>query len=1347
VISAEAQLDISQFLKGTQQLQAAAQQLNRSLEDIKPAAPRLDNQPFVKDADQARVAIRAFIGEFGGLPGISAGASASLLGVGSSATAMGAGVASAAAITVAGLTAAAKAASDLQFEVAAVKSIKLDLDTAAATASIRDLSTQVGQSSASLAKSLYDIFSSINIPQEQAVRLLEQFSKGAVAAQTDAKTFGTSLIGALNAFGKSTEDAGHFADVFFNVVRDGVVTGQQLAAGLGPLAASAKNAGVSFEELGALIAGTSKQGGDAAQNLNNLNNLLAKLVTKETAQDFAALGISLEDATGKIRSPIAILADLKVKLDAMTESARASALQNIFPDLQARAAATVILNQLDFINTQLATNRTEVGSAEKAYKTMADTSKASLDRLKESVAALAGEVGDSLTPAIAESAEGWARALAVIRNDIAETRRRLQEAGVGFTPPEAKTSGVAQTAAQALGGDVGKQTAFAPRAAEVGGAVAAAREFAKLEEQANFAVTQFGLLGDQAAVQFFAAFAKAVAEQNPKLAQDFGEIVHTGASGLAGIWATATGDTTAAEAAFIAQMTATARVLLPGMGEAFYAALQEHVIAKAKTAFDSAGDVTQSFVSKLREGLTTSAEIAGQVLQKKLSLDTILANPQASEAAIAALFKYQTQLGTVETAITALTDRGLAAHLKTLINQIALTDDVSEKERLWAEAMATSSAAIDAQTRGHNAATAAAAELVKPLDQLASAVFPRLTAAQIAHVKEVENTEGHYAAMAEAAKLAGVDLGQFGDVTQLTGKQLAEAAQSAAALAKGFDGFLTDEQKNRFSSVLGTLAGATDTATAAQAKMLEAAGKTDEALALLLQHAGASPGAIGALKQALEEGGAAAVDAREKIAALTTFARDQAGVIRLKVDVDIEAAERALGKLQQDFREANAQRAAAETKATREFSEQQSATAQAQSKLGADYATSVQALSRARTDSGVQLGRDLTTASAAANAATSSVENASRKAMRDFQMAAEDAQTNLQSAFLTAQKTYTDGITALNEQAAAAVEQSATRQADAMRQAGQAMTAAALSTLATINQQSIAREDLNLRQLQGGTPAEQNQLAIDRVRLEASQGFQNAQSALAQQQARDQLAQDQLKADKDLNKTMQDLAKQVQKLVEQQQAAQFAAKVDFANATNAANRALGIAQVGESAFFASNQRQVSLVKGQDGTIFRLEQDVTLPFGADDLQLGGLVGQQRAAEQAAERGRAAAFEDSRQRQKALDEQAQAEQQKRADELIRINQERVTDPEGKGRTKAEQAFEEAEKARRKEQRDADKQFQEQQKALQVQLDTLAALKRLEGKLDRPNVTAHVTAVQETSKDMLTKAAQVAALRLRV
>jgi TP901 family phage tail tape measure protein len=265
-------------------------------------------------------------------------------------------------------------AADLQQQVANVSSIKPEIDTSQVFAALREMQTRVPQTSEQLASSLYDTFSSINATQEEGLMLVEKFARGATAAVTDAQTFGTAVIGVMNAYGEEIEKVDHIQDVFFNTVKNGVVTGAELATNLGVATQAAKNAGVDFDELGALIAGVTKEGGSAAQNINNLANTLMKLPTGETQKALRALKVDTVDLrTGGFLPILTVLTNLKAKLEAMPPAIRAAKLQDIFPDAQARTGLQTLLSQLDFIKTALKENQTEAGAAGQAYETMAHT--------------------------------------------------------------------------------------------------------------------------------------------------------------------------------------------------------------------------------------------------------------------------------------------------------------------------------------------------------------------------------------------------------------------------------------------------------------------------------------------------------------------------------------------------------------------------------------------------------------------------------------------------------------------------------------------------------------------------------------------------------------------------------------------------------------------------------------------------------------------------------------------------------------------------------------------------------------------------------------------------------------
>lgn len=295
--------------------------------------------------------------------------------------------------------AALKTFADVEMAVASISTIKPEIDTKVLFSQLNEMSTRVPQTAVQLGEGLYNIFSSINVTHAEGLKLLENFARGATAAQTDAKTFGTAVLGVMNAYKLSVEDAAHISDVFFNTVNLGVVTGEQLATQLGEVTQAAKNAGVGFDELGALIVGVTKEGGNASVNINNLSDFLQKLPTKESSAALKQLGVDVQ-IDGKFRPVIDVLGDLKTKLDAMPPAAKALAMQKIFPDSQARIGALTLLSQLDAVKEALEVNKTTAGAADAAYKKIAGTASVQFQLLKNTTVAILAEIGSALLPVL-----------------------------------------------------------------------------------------------------------------------------------------------------------------------------------------------------------------------------------------------------------------------------------------------------------------------------------------------------------------------------------------------------------------------------------------------------------------------------------------------------------------------------------------------------------------------------------------------------------------------------------------------------------------------------------------------------------------------------------------------------------------------------------------------------------------------------------------------------------------------------------------------------------------------------------------------------------------------------------
>ncbi|MGV3617939.1 MAG: phage tail tape measure protein [Fimbriimonas sp.] len=317
-----------------------------------------------------------------------------------------AGVALTAGLTaplVAALDKGVRGAMDLEKAVANISTIKPQIDTKAVFDSLNQMQTRVPQTADQLGAALYDVFSSVEIGQRDALRLVESFAKGATGAMTDTQTFGTAVMGVMNAYRLDVAGAQKVSDLFFATVNKGVITGQELASSLGPVTQAAKTAGLSIEMLTAAIAAVTKEGGPAAQNVNNLNNLLQKITTTEAMKNMAELGVKAVDSAGKFRPLTAILTDLKAKLSTMNQSKAAAALQDIFPDMQARQGALTLMSQLDFLKQTLKENENAAGTTDAAFKKMDATMDAAAKRAQNTISAGLTQIGQVALPMIAKA--------------------------------------------------------------------------------------------------------------------------------------------------------------------------------------------------------------------------------------------------------------------------------------------------------------------------------------------------------------------------------------------------------------------------------------------------------------------------------------------------------------------------------------------------------------------------------------------------------------------------------------------------------------------------------------------------------------------------------------------------------------------------------------------------------------------------------------------------------------------------------------------------------------------------------------------------------------------------------
>lgn len=228
------------------------------------------------------------------------------------------GISAGGAAIVAGLAAAAKSAMTFGEAMANVATLGVE-DLKGLEHGIMDLARTYGVDLNDAAVALYDTLSA-GIPEDAAIAVLEQATRGAqagVGSLNEALDLGTSV---MNAYGLKSSDAATTTANFERVmglavtaVKNGKTTVAELAGSIGQVAPLANKAGVSIEELFAAIAAMTSTGSSAAESVTALKATIAGIInpTGEAEKAAAELGIEFSAAALQSKGFAGILEQVK----------------------------------------------------------------------------------------------------------------------------------------------------------------------------------------------------------------------------------------------------------------------------------------------------------------------------------------------------------------------------------------------------------------------------------------------------------------------------------------------------------------------------------------------------------------------------------------------------------------------------------------------------------------------------------------------------------------------------------------------------------------------------------------------------------------------------------------------------------------------------------------------------------------------------------------------------------------------------------------------------------------------------------------------------------------------------
>lgn len=253
---------------------------------------------------------------------------------------------------------------------------------------------------------LFDVFSSTEANVKEAEVLLKAFSKAAVAGQTEILTASRATIGIMNAFKVPIKDVNRILDIQFQLVQEGVGTYEEWAQRIGLVTPSAVRAGQSVESMAAALATATRLGISAARAGTAVARAYDAISNPKTIKKLEKLNVKVLDAQGNFRPLVNIMEDWQKALNKLPPSKRVASildtLKGAGSTIEARRFLQGILltkGGLELFQEVMGEFEGDVGAFNRAYGTMANSTAAKSELLRNQWKLLQENIGRALMPA------------------------------------------------------------------------------------------------------------------------------------------------------------------------------------------------------------------------------------------------------------------------------------------------------------------------------------------------------------------------------------------------------------------------------------------------------------------------------------------------------------------------------------------------------------------------------------------------------------------------------------------------------------------------------------------------------------------------------------------------------------------------------------------------------------------------------------------------------------------------------------------------------------------------------------------------------------------------------------
>jgi TP901 family phage tail tape measure protein len=264
------------------------------------------------------------------------------------------------------------------------------------------------------AQSFY-FLASAGLDAQTSIQALPKVAAFAQAGMFDMARATDILTDAQSALGLTSDDAAEnivqlsrVSNVLVKAATLANTSVEQLGEALTEKAGAAmKAAGMEFEAGAAALAVFADSGVKGSAAGTKLTAVIASLATnsRNNAEDFRRLGISVFDAEGNMRSMEGIVGDMERAFDGMTIEARNAELASLGLNRQALDGINLLMGNSEAMNRYASEMRDAGGITDEVANKQMQTFNAQLGLLKSLFADAAIEIGSALVPALMKIVE------------------------------------------------------------------------------------------------------------------------------------------------------------------------------------------------------------------------------------------------------------------------------------------------------------------------------------------------------------------------------------------------------------------------------------------------------------------------------------------------------------------------------------------------------------------------------------------------------------------------------------------------------------------------------------------------------------------------------------------------------------------------------------------------------------------------------------------------------------------------------------------------------------------------------------------------------------------------------